>query len=94
MHTLPLRARTSQSITQSDQLEAELARTRKRRYGISRHEHVEGMNAIAVPVSLGKNRICAAVAVQAFEEEKSFDQLMELMPQLQHTAQEIAQTFL
>ena len=94
LHTLPLRARTSQSITQPDRLEAELARTRKRRYGISRHEHVEGMNAIAVPVSLGKNRICAAVAVQAFEEEKSFDQLMELMPQLQRTAQEIAQTFL
>ena len=94
LHTLPLRARTSHSMTQPDQLEAELARTRKRRYGISRHEHVEGMNAIAVPVSLGKNRICAAVAVQAFEEEKSFDQLMDLMPQLQRTAQEIAQTFL
>ncbi len=94
LHSLPLRARTPQSITDAAELEAELARTRRRRYGISRHEHVEGMSAVAVPVSLGKNRICAAVAVQAFDEEKRFEELMDLKPELEHTASEIARTFL
>ncbi|ETF02914.1 IclR family transcriptional regulator [Advenella kashmirensis W13003] len=94
LHSLPLRARTAQSIVEPEVLDAELTCTRKRRYGTSRHEHVEDMNAIAVPVQVGKNRICAAVAVQAFEQERSFDQLMELMPTLQQTAGEIAKTFL
>ncbi len=94
LHSLPLRPRTSQSITDVIKLEAELTRTRRRRYGISQHEHVEGMNALAVPVTLGKNRVCAAVAVQAFEQDKTFEQLLALKPELENTATEIAQTFL
>ena len=93
LYSLPLRANTAQSITDRAALDAELTRTRRRRIGYSRHEHVDGMNAIAVPVQLSRTRVCAAVAVQAFEEEKSFEQLLELLPELTRTADEIAQTF-
>jgi IclR family acetate operon transcriptional repressor len=90
---LPLRPRAENTITDLEDLRAELAETRKRRVGTNNEEHVPGMIAVAVPVMLDRNRACAAIAVQASAEHSTLDKLMTYLPELQAAAETMAATF-
>jgi DNA-binding IclR family transcriptional regulator len=90
---LPLRSTTNQTITNLDVLREELAEIRKKRISFNNQEFMPGMIAIAVPVMLDKNRACAAVAIQSPVERTTLASLLEFLPDLQHAASEIAETF-
>lgn len=92
--TMPLRAYSAQTITDRDVLRKELAATRRRRLAINDQEHLQGLIAIAVPVMLGRNRACAAIAVQAPVGRLTLDDLLTFVPDLRYAADETAKTFL
>lgn len=90
---LPLRGSTTQTITDIDDLRAELIEIRKNRYSINEGEFIQGMVAIAVPVMLNTRRMCAAIAIQASSERISTQQLINHLPLLREAAEKTALTF-
>jgi len=93
LHLLSLRRFTEHTIVDSEALERELEETRKRRIGINRAEHVDGLCGVAVPVMLDRQRACAAVAIQGLQDRTRIEQLLACVPQLQQAAKEIGRTF-
>lgn len=89
---LSLRGYTGATIVDREVLERELVETRRRRIGINRSEHLRGLNAIAVPVMLDRQRACAAVAVQAPEGRMTLDDLLGQGPRLREAAEAIRAT--
>jgi DNA-binding IclR family transcriptional regulator len=67
--------------------------TRKRRVGLNRAEHLRGLNGVAVPVMLDRQRACAAVAIQAPEARMTLEELQQHVPQLREAARAIGKTF-
>jgi DNA-binding IclR family transcriptional regulator len=59
----PLGSYTTNTITDANQLRDELKLVRERGYATSWEEEDEGVNAIAVPVRKGKNKVVAAIGV-------------------------------
>ena len=55
--------------------------------------HLRGLNAIAVPVMLDRQRACAAVAVQAPEGRMTLDELLGQVSRLREAAEAIRATF-
>jgi DNA-binding IclR family transcriptional regulator len=94
IQTLPLRAYSERTITDRERLRKELTITRRRRLAINDQEHLQGLIAIAVPVMLGRNRACAAIAVQAPVGRLTLDDLLAFEPDLRRAAEETARTFL
>lgn len=90
---LSLRSLTENTIVQRDAFERELQETRRRRIGINRAEHLRGLNGVAVPVMIDRQRACAAVAVQAPEGRMSLDDLLTHVPRLREAAEAIGRTF-
>ena len=90
---LSLRSYTDSTIVDREVLESELRETRRRRIGINRAEHLRGLNGIAVPVMLDRQRACAAVAVQAPEGRMTLDELLGQVPRLREAAEAIRKTF-
>ncbi|ODS97149.1 MAG: IclR family transcriptional regulator [Lautropia sp. SCN 69-89] len=90
---LSLRGYTGTTIVDREALARELAETRRRRVGINRSEHLRGLNAIAVPVMLDRQRACAAVAVQAPEGRMTLDELLGQVPRLREAAEAMRATF-
>ncbi|RPH66856.1 MAG: IclR family transcriptional regulator [Burkholderiales bacterium] len=90
---LSMRGYTGTTIVEREVLERELVETRRRRIGINRAEHLRGLNGIAVPVMLDRQRACAAVAVQAPEGRMTLDELLGQVPRLREAAVEIRATF-
>src|SRR5690606_7737656 len=90
---LSLRGYTGSTIVDRQVLERELVETRRRRIGINRAEHLRGLNGIAVPVMLDRQRACAAVAVQAPEGRMTLDELLGQVPRLREAAEAIRDTF-
>lgn len=62
---MPLERRTAHTLTDPEQLEAELARIAAEDVGTDEQELIEGMVAVAVPVRDRGGRICATLAVHA-----------------------------
>lgn len=90
---LSLRSFTETTIVDREALERELAETRKTRVGINRAEHLRGMFGVAVPVMMGRQRACAAVAIQAPEGRMTLDELVGHVPRLREAAEAIGRTF-
>lgn len=90
---LSLRGYTGSTIVDRQVLERELVETRRRRIGINRAEHLRGLNGIAVPVMIDRQRACAAVAVQAPEGRMTLDELLGQVPRLREAAEAIRETF-
>ncbi|MCO5105536.1 MAG: IclR family transcriptional regulator [Burkholderiaceae bacterium] len=90
---LSLRGYTGATIVDREVLERELVETRRRRIGVNRSEHLRGLNAIAVPVMLDRQRACAAVAVQAPEGRMTLDELLGQVSRLREAAEAIRATF-
>ncbi|HEX7386847.1 MAG TPA: IclR family transcriptional regulator [Castellaniella sp.] len=94
LEQLPLRRCTERTYTDRRQLREELQLIRKQRFSFNDEEFKSGMIAIAVPVMLGKDRVCAAVAIQTTTQRMSTAQLEQFLPQLKLAAEESAKTFL
>lgn len=90
---LVLRGLTENTIVDRAAFEQELAESRKRRVGLNRAEHLRGLNGIAVPVMVDRQRACATVAVQAPEARMTLEQLMVHVPRLQEAAHAVGKTF-
>lgn len=90
---LSLRGYTGATIVDREALTRELVETRRRRIGINRAEHLRGLNGIAVPVMLDRQRACAAVAVQAPEGRMTLDELLGQVPRLREAAEAMRATF-
>ena len=93
LRQLTLRGFTETTLVDLDDLQRELQETRKRRIGINRAEHLRGLLAVAVPVMVDRQRVCAAVALQAPEGRMSMDELLGFVPRLREAAAAIAATF-
>lgn len=93
LQQLSLRSFTDKTIIDREALERELVDTRKRRVGLNRAEHLRGLNGVAVPVMLDRQRACAAVAIQAPEARMTLEELQQHVPQLREAAQAIGKTF-
>lgn len=89
---LSMRSYTDNTIVDREVLEQELRETRRRRVGINRAEHLRGLNGIAVPVMLDRQRACAAIAVQAPEGRMTLDELLGQVPRLREAAEAIRKT--
>ncbi|MBU1357350.1 MAG: IclR family transcriptional regulator [Gammaproteobacteria bacterium] len=90
---LALRAFTENTIIDREALEAEMRETSRRRIGINRAEHLRGMNGVAVPVMLDRQRACAAVAIQAPEGRMTLEELLVHVHRLREAAAAIGATF-
>jgi DNA-binding IclR family transcriptional regulator len=93
LEQLTLRGYTENTLVDRRALERDLEATRRRRVGINREEHLQGMYGIAVPVMLDRRRACAAVALQAPAGRATIEALMGHVPRLVAAAQRIAGTF-
>ncbi len=93
LEQMTLRGYTGSTIVDRDVLVRELVETRRRRVGINRAEHLRGLNGIAVPVMLDRQRACAAVAVQAPEGRMTLDELLAQVPRLREAADAMRATF-
>jgi DNA-binding IclR family transcriptional regulator len=93
LEQITLRGYTENTIVDRRALAQDLERTRRRRVGINREEHLVGMYGIAVPVMLDRRRACAAVALQAPAGRATIEGLMSHVPRLEAAARRIARTF-
>lgn len=90
---LALTRYTDTTITDPRRLAAELAAIRARRYATDNEEFLAGVVCVAVPVSDGGKRVCAAVAVHAPVSRMPLARALEHLPALQRAAGEMAETF-
>jgi DNA-binding IclR family transcriptional regulator len=90
---LSLTRYTDTTITDPRRLAAELATIRARRYATDNEEFHAGLACVAVPVTDGGKRVCAAVAVHAPVSRMPLTRALEHLPALQRAASEMAATF-
>jgi len=76
--TGPFPRYTSRTITDRDQVLADLAEVRRRGFAINEGEYQEGLNAVAAPVRDRNGDVCAALNVSAPAFRLSGAQLLEL----------------
>ncbi|MGH8869709.1 MAG: IclR family transcriptional regulator [Actinomycetes bacterium] len=84
-----LPALTSQSITDLDALEAELATVRERGYATNAGESEVGLHAVAVPIRVGRARAVAALAASTPAARMGLPDLPAYVEALQATAEAI-----
>jgi DNA-binding IclR family transcriptional regulator len=92
LDTLNLSALTEHTITARSKLEAELAETASRGYGIDDEEFILGLVAIAVPVTDPKGRLVGAVACHAAKARLDLTQALQHLPRLRGAALDIGRT--
>jgi IclR family transcriptional regulator, acetate operon repressor len=90
IENLPLPKLGPNSITDRDELRAELDRTRERGYAVNDEEPEAGVRAIGVPIINGRGRPAASIAVATLTFRYSMEELEKLVPLLQDAAGEIA----
>lgn len=82
MSWLKLDRRTEHSITEHDTLRTELAATRSRGYSTDDQEFMDGMVAIAVPISDSAGRLLTTISIHAPLQRHSISSLVDKLPQL------------
>lgn len=85
-----LRAFTPNTVTDPEQLEAELRSVRECGYALDRQEYLEGLVCLAVLIPTDVGRSNLALAIQAPVLRKSIDDLIELLPVVRAAAQRMA----
>ena len=90
---LTLTRYTDTTNTDTCRLAAELTAIRARRYATDNEEFHAGLVCVAVPVSDGSKRACAAVALHAPVSRMPLARALEHLPALQRAAGEMAKTF-
>jgi len=87
----PLKQYTPKTVTDLDQLEEELRRSRRDGYAMDDEEFLPGLICVAVLVPTGTGRSNMCVAAQAPVMRLSTDKALQLLPALQRAAQAIGQ---
>jgi DNA-binding IclR family transcriptional regulator len=88
---LTLKEMTYRTLTDPQQLAAELERLGKRDVGIDNEEFVRGMVAVAVPVrAIAGGRVLAALAVHAPTARATLDDLLRAVPRMRDAASRLA----
>jgi DNA-binding IclR family transcriptional regulator len=88
---ITLKKMTYRTLTDKQQLAAELERLGSRGVGIDNEEFVRGMVAIAVPVKdAADGRVLAALAVHAPTARATLNDLLEAVPQMREAASRLA----
>lgn len=90
---LSLTRYTGTTIIDPQRLAAELVRIRTQKYATDNEEFHAGLVCVAVPVSDGSKRVCAAIAVHAPVSRMPLARALEHLPALQRAAGEMAATF-
>ena len=65
LNWLPLEPKTAQTITAEDELRQELQDTLERRFAADDQEFMDGMSAIAVPISDSEGRLLSTLSIHA-----------------------------
>jgi len=73
----PLEARTPRTLTDVDQIEAELRVTRNRGYAVIDQEVELGLRSVAVPLRGLRGRVVAALNVGLSVSDASIDEIVE-----------------
>lgn len=77
------------TITNKEQLKAEIEATRKRAYSMDNEEFMEGMAAIAVPIHDDRKRVVSALAVHAPLQRSNLSDLIKNVDLLKAAAEEL-----
>lgn len=85
-----LKARTPKTITRRPALEADLARVRKRGFGLNDEESQRDFIAVAVPIRDSHGRAAAALTVHGPKPRLSLNACKSHLPRLRRTAEQIA----
>ncbi|MGF1629009.1 MAG: IclR family transcriptional regulator [Kiloniellaceae bacterium] len=88
--SLALEVRAPNTITDAETLNAVLDGIRKTQVGTDDQEFLEGMVAVAVPVTDAAGRFVAALAVHAPAMRMSLEQMMNHLPALREAAGQLA----
>ncbi|MEM7544033.1 MAG: IclR family transcriptional regulator [Pseudomonadota bacterium] len=91
---LPLVRRTRKTITDPDQLRAEIREIHKRGYSTDNEEFMEGMAAIAVPVKDDLGRLLATLSVHAPIQRQTKDDLMQFRGLLASASEDLSNLLL
>lgn len=92
LSALKLERHTANTITDRRKLERALDKIRTQKVGTDNEEFLDGLVAVAVPVTDARNRICAALAVHGPTARLSFEQALGHLPKLRAAAAELAAT--
>jgi len=89
----PLKQYTTNTLTMQGDLETEFSKIRSQGYSFNNEEYVEGLNAIAVPVSDGKGKTVAALAIHALQVKMDLEIALTYLPRLLENAKRISQAW-
>ncbi len=93
LHGAVLEACTGNTIIETDSLEADLTKVRRRGYAVNNQELAVGLRAVAAPIWGEHGEVVAAINISGSTERISRSRLrQELAPLLVETAAEISQT--
>ena len=87
--SIALEALTDATITDEARLLEELSEIEERGYSLDQEEFIDGMVAIAVPVSDAQGRFLAALAFHGPTQRLSIDTIVEKLGLLQTTARQL-----
>ena len=87
---LPLRPVTPKTITDLDQLRAELAEVRRKGYALALEELEEGLHAISAPVWDRTGRPVAAVSISGPSYRLTLERMRQIAPRVIATASQIS----
>ncbi|WNK01501.1 IclR family transcriptional regulator [Thalassospiraceae bacterium LMO-JJ14] len=90
---LPLDKKSSNSITDADELLKATDQIAKTKIGTDNEEFIPGMVAVAVPVTDKKGKLLATLATHGPVVRMTFDQAMGHVPRLQRAAAELSASF-
>jgi len=82
LEQIGLPRRTAKTITEAEALYEELAKVRENGYAINQEEHIDGLNAVAVPISGGNQRILGALVVSGPTNRVNGTRLKHELPDL------------
>ncbi len=85
-----LEKRTANTITDPDELVAEIAQVRKNAYALDREEFMDDMIALAVPIPDVNGRLMATLSFHAPTQRFDVDHALTFLPALQEAAQELS----
>lgn len=93
LESLPLTAATARSITDPGALAAEIETIRVRGYSLDDEEFVEGMVAVAVPVTGSQGRLLATLSFHAPTQRMPLAQAIAHLDALKQSAAALAEVF-
>ena len=82
---------TNKTILDIEELRAQLKKVAKEEVGYDRGEYLDGMIALAVPVTNDAGEVCYSIAVHAPSARISIEELETYLPQLNEAARKMSE---